>query len=60
MTLLRMPSLLRSHPATEDRIRRLLAMLPPADRGFGVFACRAGSVDRGDLLLDSMPLTLII
>jgi heat shock protein HtpX len=35
MTLLRMPSLLRSHPATEDRIRRLLAMLPPADRGFG-------------------------
>jgi hypothetical protein len=26
----------------------------------GIFARRAGSVDRGDLLLDPMPLTLII
>jgi heat shock protein HtpX len=33
MIPLRMPSLLRDHPATEERIRRLLAMSPATDRG---------------------------
>jgi heat shock protein HtpX len=29
---LRIPSVLRDHPATDERIRRLMAMLPPSDR----------------------------
>ena len=32
MVPLRIPSVLRDHPATDERIRRLMAMLPPSDR----------------------------
>ena len=33
--LLRVPSLFRDHPATEERIQRLLAMAPATDQGPG-------------------------
>lgn len=34
IVLLRVPTLFRDHPATEERIHRLLAIAPPADQAF--------------------------